>query len=44
MMYQAFLELGSWRQETTLFVQVERRRAQESGIDVTNHPLFSRRK
>lgn len=32
------------RQETTLFVQVERRRAQESGIDVTNHPLFSRRK
>lgn len=32
--------------ETTLFVQVERRRSaeREGAIEVTNHPLFSRRK
>lgn len=33
------------KSETTLFVQVERRPQEgERGIEVTNHPLFSRRK
>ncbi len=30
------------QQETTLFVQVERRRTHEGAIEVTNHPLFRR--